>query len=164
MFRRLISTDNDRMLTFMRLVLGAVFFAHGAQKLLGWFGGFGYTATMAAFSQQMGIPAALAFVAIAAEFFGGIGLVSGFLGRVAALGISIDMLVAILKVHLHNGFFMNWYGNQKGEGFEYHLLVLATGLLLVVRGSGAWSLDRALASLGRSARVLRAFPPQRRAA
>src|SRR6476660_5418712 len=164
MFRRLISTDNDRMLTFMRLVLGAVFFAHGAQKLLGWFGGFGYTATMAAFSQQMGIPAALAFIAIAAEFFGGIGLVSGFLGRVAALGISIDMLVAIRKVHLHNGFFMNWYGNQKGEGFEYHLLVLAIGLLLVVRGSGAWSLDRALASLGRSARVLRAIPPQRRAA
>jgi putative oxidoreductase len=164
MFRKLISTDNDWMLTLMRLVLGAVFFAHGAQKLLGWFGGFGYTATMTAFSQQMGIPAALAFIAIAAEFFGGIGLVSGFLGRVAALGISIDMLVAILKVHLHNGFFMNWYGNQKGEGFEYHLLVLAIGLLLVVRGSGAWSLDRALASLGRSARLLRAIPPQRRAA
>jgi len=164
MFRKLIATDNDRMLTLMRLALGAVFFAHGAQKLLGWFGGFGYTATMAAFSQQMGIPAALACIAIAAEFFGGIGLVSGFLGRVAALGISIDMLVAILKVHLHNGFFMNWYGNQKGEGFEYHLLVLAIGLLLVVRGSGAWSLDRALASLGRSARVLRAIPPQRRAA
>jgi len=164
MFRKLIATDNDRMLTLMRLALGAVFFAHGAQKLLGWFGGFGYTATIAAFSQQMGIPAALAFIAIAAEFFGGIGLVSGFLGRVAALGISIDMLVAILKVHLHNGFFMNWYGNQKGEGFEYHLLVLAIGLLLVVRGSGAWSLDRALASLGRSARVLRAIPPQRRAA
>jgi len=164
MFRKLIATDNDRMLTLMRLALGAVFFAHGAQKLLGWFGGSGYTATIAAFSQQMGIPAALAFIAIAAEFFGGIGLVSGFLGRVAALGISIDMLVAILKVHLHNGFFMNWYGNQKGEGFEYHLLVLAIGLLLVVRGSGAWSLDRALASLGRSARVLRAIPPQRRAA
>ena len=158
MFRKLIATDNDRMLTLMRLALGAVFFAHGAQKLLGWFGGFGYTATMTAFSQQMGIPAALAFIAIAAEFFGGIGLVSGLLGRVAALGISIDMLVAILKVHLHNGFFMNWYG------IEYHLLVLAIGLLLVVRGSGAWSLDRALASLGRSARVLRAIPPQRRAA
>ena len=164
MFRKLLSTGNDRMLTVLRLVLGAVFFAHGAQKLLGWFGGFGYTASMAAFTQQMHIPAALAFIAIAADFFGGLGLLSGLLGRVAALGISLEMLVAILKVHLHNGFFMNWYGTQKGEGFEYHLLVLAIGLMLAVRGSGAWSLDRVLASPGRSAPVLRAVPPQRRAA
>jgi putative oxidoreductase len=94
---------------------------------------------------MMHIPAPLAFLAIAAEFFGGLGLIVGLLTRVAAFGITVNMLVAIFTVHMANGFFMNWTGQQKGEGFEYHLLVLAMTVVLMIRGAGAFSLDRAIA-------------------
>lgn len=144
MFRKLVSTTNDSTLTVLRLVLGVVFLAHGAQKMLGWFGGYGFSATMGFFTHQMGIPAPLAFLAIAAEFFGGLGLLVGLLGRVAAFGILSNMVVAVLMVHLPYGFFMNWAGNQKGEGFEYHLLAIALGLAILVKGSGAFSVDRLL--------------------
>lgn len=145
MFRKLAATQNDFTLTILRLTMGVVFFAHGAQKMLGWFGGFGFKGTMGFFTQQMHIPAPLALLAIFAEFFGGIGLILGFLGRIAAFGISVNMCVAILMVHLPNGLFMNWYGNQKGEGFEYHLLAIAIGLAIMAKGSGALSVDRAVA-------------------
>src|SRR5215470_4783999 len=145
MFGRLLQTDpRNYALTVLRVVLGFVFFAHGAQKALGWFGGYGFSGTMGFFTHQMGIPAPFAFLAICAEFFGGLGLIVGFLGRVAAFGISINMLVAIFTVHIHNGFFANWSGQQKGEGFEYHLLALALLLLIMIKGSGALSVDRAL--------------------
>jgi len=144
MFRKLISTSDDYAVTAARLILGVVFFAHGAQKMLGWFGGYGFTGTMGFFTQMMHIPAPLAFLAICAEFFGGLGLLVGFLGRVAAFGISMNMLVAILTVHIHNGFFANWTGQQKGEGFEYHLLAIALALVVMIKGSGALSVDRAL--------------------
>ena len=140
MFWRLIRTTNDPTLTVLRLVVGIVFFAHGAQKALGWFGGAGFTATMASF-QQSGIPAIFAFLAICAEFLGGLGLIFGFLGRVAAFGIMCNMIVAIAAVHLPHGFFMNWMGNQSGEGFEYHLLALASCFVVLVKGSGAFSVD-----------------------
>ena len=148
MFRKLMSTKNDFILTEIRLVLGVVFFAHGAQKALGWFGGFGYRGTMGSFTHQMGIPAPFAFLAIAAEFLGGLGLLLGFLGRIAAFGILCNMTVAVLMVHRHIGFFMNWYGNQKGEGFEYHLLAIALGVAILIQGSGAFSLDGLLARQG----------------
>jgi putative oxidoreductase len=141
MFQKLIYTTNDSVLTIVRLTLGVVFFAHGAQKMLGWFGGYGFSGTMDAFTQQAGIPAPLAFLAIAAEFFGGLGLLVGFLGRIAAFGIMINMVVAILMIHRHFGFFMNWLGNQKGEGFEYHLVAIALGLAILIKGSGAYSID-----------------------
>ena len=144
MFRKLISTSDDFTLTLVRLVMGVVFFAHGAQKMLGWFGGYGFHATMGFFTQGMHIPAPFAFLAICAEFFGGLGLIVGLLGRVAAFGIVLNMLVAIFTVHIHNGFFANWSGQQKGEGFEYHLLAIALGLVVIVKGSGALSIDRAL--------------------
>ena len=144
MFRKLISTSDDYAVTAARLILGVVFFVHGAQKMLGWFGGYGFTGTMGFFTQMMHIPAPLAFLAICAEFFGGLGLLVGFLGRVAAFGISMNMLVAILTVHIHNGFFANWTGQQKGEGFEYHLLAIALALVVMIKGSGALSVDRAL--------------------
>ena len=144
MFRKLVNTPNDIAFTVLRLVLGIVFFAHGAQKMLGWFGGYGFKGTMAFFTQTAHIPAVFAFLAIAAEFFGGLGLIVGMLTRVAAFGITVNMLVAILTVHLANGFFMNWTGQQKGEGFEYHLLVLAITVALMIRGAGAFSLDRAI--------------------
>jgi putative oxidoreductase len=145
MFRKIIATPNDRTLLFLRLVLGVVFFAHGAQKMLGWFGGGGFSATMNMFTSYMHIPAAFALLAIAAEFFGGLGLILGVLTRVAAFGIAVEMLVAVLLVHIHYGFFMNWSGSQKGEGFEYHLLALAMLLTILVRGGGAASIDRTIA-------------------
>ncbi|HEV2379670.1 MAG TPA: DoxX family protein [Terriglobia bacterium] len=145
MFRRLISTTDDLALTILRLVLGIVFFAHGSQKMLGWFGGYGFKGTMGFFTQQH-IPAPLAVLAICAEFFGGLGLIVGLLARIAAFGITCNMVIAILTVHLPNGFFMNWAANQKGEGFEFHLLVLAMTVAIMIKGAGALSIDRALST------------------
>jgi putative oxidoreductase len=139
-----MKTTDDFSLTLLRLVLGVVFFAHGAQKALGWFGGYGFSGTMGFFTQQMHIPAPFAFLAIAAEFLGSIGLLLGLLGRVAAFGIACNMAVAICMVHLHIGFFANWSGQQKGEGYEYHLLAIAIALSIMIKGSGAFSADRAL--------------------
>ncbi len=147
MFRKIINTTDDLTLTALRLVLGVIFFAHGAQKALGWFGGYGYTGTMGFFTKQMGIPAPFAFLAIAAEFLGGLGLIFGLLGRIAAFGIISNMVVAVSMVHLQNGLFMNWAGNQKGEGIEYHILAIALGLAILIKGSGALSLDRILSGL-----------------
>ena len=144
MFRKLITTDDNPATLILRLVLGIVFFAHGAQKLLGWFGGPGFSGTMGMFTGYLHIPAPLAFLAIAAEFFGGLGLILGFLTRIAAFGISVNMLVAIATIHHSYGFFMNWTGSQKGEGFEYHLLVLAITAYLMIRGAGAFSIDRSI--------------------
>jgi len=146
MFRKLINTTGDPAVTVLRLVLGVVFFAHGAQKALGWFGGYGFSGTMGFFTQGMHIPAAFAFLAICAEFLGSIGLLLGLLGRVAAFGICCNMLVAIFTVHWHFGLFANWFGNQKGEGVEYHLLAIAIALAIMIKGSGAFSIDRALSS------------------
>src|SRR5262245_10800026 len=148
MIRTILATDDSIATTILRLVLGVVFFAHGAQKLLGWFGGFGFSATMGMFTDMMHIPAPLGFLAIAAEFFGGLGLIVGFLTRIAAFGIGVNMVVAIVTVHRSFGFFMNWTGTQKGEVFEYHLLVLATVVFLMIRGAGALSIDRALTTVG----------------
>lgn len=144
MFKKLISTSDDITTTILRLTLGVVFFAHGAQKMLGWFGGYGFSGTMGFFTHQLGIPAPLAFLAIVTEFFGGLGLILGLLTRIPALGIGAEMAVAIFMVHLPNGFFMNWTGAQKGEGFEYHLLAIAISAVLLLRGAGAYSVDRTL--------------------
>jgi putative oxidoreductase len=146
MFRKLLSTTDDWTLTLLRLVMGIIFFAHGAQKALGWFGGYGFSGTMGFFTNMMHIPAAFAFLAICAEFLGGIGLILGALGRIAAFGIFCNMVVAILMVHSQFGLFMNWTGQQKGEGFEYHLLAIAIAVVLMVKGSGAFSVDRALSA------------------
>ncbi len=144
MLRKLLVTDENTATVILRFVLGVVFFAHGSQKMLGWFGGYGFSGTMAYFTGMAHIPAVFAFLAIAAEFFGGMGLMFGFLTRIAAFGISVNMLVAIATVHGAFGFFMNWTGTQKGEGFEFHLLVLAMTAFLIIRGGGAFSLDRAI--------------------
>ena len=136
---------NDSVSTFLvRISLGIVMFPHGAQKVLGWFGGYGFHGTMGFFTGQMHIPALFAFLAITAEFAGSIGLITGLLSRVAAFGIAVNMVVAVLMVHGANGFFMNWYGNQKGEGFEYHLLTLGLALAVIIAGGGKWAIDSAL--------------------
>jgi len=144
MLARLLVTNGDWVLTVVRVVLGITLFAHGAQKLLGLFGGHGLSATVRMFRDHIGIPAPLAYLAIAAEFFGGLGLIVGLLARIAALGIAITMVVAMLTVHLKFGFFMNWFGDKQGHGFEYHLLAIALALVVIVHGAGAFSLDRAL--------------------
>ncbi|HWQ56453.1 MAG TPA: DoxX family protein [Bryobacteraceae bacterium] len=143
MFRRLVKTQNHWLPLVLRLTLGIVFFAHGAQKMLGWWGGGGFSATMGGFT-GMGIPAPFAFLAIAAEFFGGLGLIVGFLGRIAAFGVACVMLVAIVMVHAPNGLFINWGGTQPGHGFEFHLLALALSVAIIRLGSGAVSVDWAI--------------------
>jgi putative oxidoreductase len=146
MINKLVRTDNDLTTAVLRFVLGVVFFVHGAQKMLGWFGGYGYSGTMGFFTGVMHIPAIFAFLAIVAEFFGGIGLIFGFLTRIAAFGILSNMIVAVAMVHGQFGFFMNWTGAQKGEGFEYHILAIAIAAFLLVRGAGAVSVDRLLSA------------------
>ena len=143
MFQKLLHTPNDLALAFARIILGIVFFAHGAQKMLGWFGGFGFSGTVDAFD-KMGMPAPLAYFIIFVEFFGALSMIFGLLSRLGGLGITALMLGAIFTVHMRNGFYMNWFGNQKGEGFEFHLLVIALAVLILVRGAGAFSLDRLL--------------------
>jgi len=141
----LFSTDNDTSSFVLRLLLGIVFFPHGAQKVFGWFGGPGFSGTMGMFTEKMGVPAFLAFLAILAESGGALALITGLLTRVAAFGIACNMVVAIFMVHLPNGFFMNWFGKQKGEGFEYHLLVIAIAIALMIKGGGRWSIDGLIA-------------------
>ena len=143
MWRELLRTSNSATLTLIRLALGVVMFAHGAQKMLGWWGGGGFSGTMGMF-QSMGIPSLFAFLAITAEFFGGLGLIVGFLSRVAAFGVMVNMLVAIAMVHAGNGLFMNWTGSQKGEGFEYHILAIAVAVAIEIGGGGAASVDYAI--------------------
>ena len=140
-FLNLIRTNPDWALAIARIVFGVVLFPHGAQKMLGWFGGHGFKNTMQYFTNQVKLPGAVAFLVIVIEFFGSLGLILGLFGRIAAFGIIVVMIGAVMKVHIPHGFFMNWAGNQKGEGFEYHLLAIALALLIVVKGSGALSLD-----------------------
>lgn len=141
---RILSTESLYGTTLLRLVLGVVFFAHGAQLMLGWFGGHGLNASLQFFSSTIHIPEILALVAISSELFGGIALLLGLLTRVAAFAIVVDMVVAVIMVHRRFGFFMNWFGQQKGEGYEYHLLVIAIASYLLLEGAGAVSIDRIL--------------------
>jgi putative oxidoreductase len=144
----LLSTSDSRALTFLRIVLGAVMLPHGLQKTVGWFGGYGFDATMGYFG-TLGIPALFAFLAIAAESAGAIALITGFATRIAAFGVGVTITVAALMAHLQNGFFMNWSGQQKGEGFEYHIVLVAISLVLMAGGAGRYSLDRLFARRAR---------------
>jgi putative oxidoreductase len=143
MLNKFFRTEDDSALLVARLALGIVFLPHGLQKTLGLFGGAGFSGTMGFFTQQ-GLPSIIAFLVIIAESFGALGLIIGFLSRLAAFGIGLNMLGAILMVHLPNGFFMNWFGTQKGEGFEYHILAIGLALVVLIGGGGKWSVDRLL--------------------
>jgi putative oxidoreductase len=140
--RNILRTQDDKVLTLLRVALAVVVFPHGAQKMLGWFGGFGPAGTLGFLTQQMHIPAPIAMLVFVGEFFAPIALFLGLFGRIAALAIAIDYSVVALMAHAPNGFFMNFSGQQKGEGVEYFILAVAIGLALVVRGSGAFSVDR----------------------
>lgn len=144
MLDKLFGTDNSIVALIARVALGVVILPHGLQKLLGMFGGGGFSGTVDFFVSQ-GTPAAIAFLIIICESFGALGLIIGFLSRLAAFGIGLIMLGAIFLVHLPNGFFMNWFGNQKGEGFEYHILAIGLALVVLIKGSGMWSVDGLIA-------------------
>jgi len=144
--KKLFSTSNDAGLTLIRIALGVVMFPHGAQKALGWFGGYGWSGTVTGMHDMLGIPAFLVVLAILAEFLGSLGLITGLFGRIAAFGILVNMLVAAIMVHGKAGFFINWAGTPGvGQGYEYHILAAAMALLIVVKGSGAYSADRIIA-------------------
>ena len=133
-------TDDSWTGFVLRLTLGLVMFTHGAQKLLGWYGGFGFSGTMGFFTETMHLPWIVALLVIVGEFFGSLGLIAGFLTH-----FMVIMLGAIITSHLQNGFFMNWFGKQQGEGYEYHLLVIGISLALLVTGAGKWSVDKVVA-------------------
>ena len=138
------ATPDDATGLILRMGLAVAIFPHGAQKALGWFGGFGLEATVGFFTQG-GYPLPLALAIIAAEFLGPLALAAGFFTRWSAFGIGLVMAGAALTVHARNGFFMNWMGNQKGEGIEYFVLALALAAALLVKGGGKWAADRAIA-------------------
>ena len=144
--RHLIATDASTASLILRVALALVIFPHGAQKVLGWFGGYGFEGTLGYFTGTLGVPALLALLVFAAELLGPIGLLVGAFSRVAAAGLVAVMTGAVFIAHLPYGFFMNWSGAQGGEGYEYHLLVIGMSLALLVAGSGRWSFDRWLSS------------------
>lgn len=143
--KALLRTDDGWTGLILRVTLGLVIFPHGAQKLLGWYGGFGFSGTMGFFTEQMHLPWLVAFLVIAGESFGSLALLAGLLTRFVAASYIVIMAGAIATVHLPHGFFMNWGGKQAGEGFEYHLLVIGIAAALLVVGGGRWSVDGILA-------------------
>jgi putative oxidoreductase len=140
--RKFFHTDNSTTHLILRVILGGVIFFHGGQKLMGWFGGNGFDFTMGVFTTKMGLPAVIAFLVIIGESFGALGLITGFLTRLSAAGVAMIMLGAIAMVHWNNGIFMNWFGKQAGEGFEYHLLALGLAIPLILYGGGKFSVDQ----------------------
>ena len=138
--QRFLQTDDALTSTFQRILVAAVMFPHGAQKLLGWFGGYGFEGTLGFFS-SLHIPTPVGVLVILGESLGAAALALGLATRLTAFGISAAMLGAMLMVHLPHGFFMNWFGNQQGEGIEFALLMLGLSLPLIVRGGGRYSLD-----------------------
>lgn len=139
---RVTTTGADVGPLVARVALGVAIFPHGAQKVLGWFGGYGLAGTMGFFTGQLHIPAVFAALAIAAEFLGAIGLVVGGLSRIAAFGVAVTMAVAALMVHAQHGFFINWTGTQSGNGVEYQLLAIGLAFVVMLEGGGAYSVDR----------------------
>jgi putative oxidoreductase len=142
-FSKLLRTRNDWTLTLIRVTAGCVMLPHGMQKIFGWFGGAGFTATMHNFGQR-GFPASLVFLMIMAEFAGSLGLILGLLSRIAAFAIAVDMTVAAITVTSKFGMFINWAGKQKGEGMEFQFLMIAMALVIMIAGGGALSVDRAV--------------------
>ena len=140
------TNGNNVAATITRTALGIVLFAHGAQKLLGWYGGYGFDGTMAYFTQTVGLPWLVGFLVIVIEFFGALSIIAGFATRLWSLAIFFLTIGIVQTTHLQFGFFMNWFGNQKGEGIEYFLLMLGLAASLVFSGAGKFSIDSLIAS------------------
>jgi putative oxidoreductase len=141
MLKKLLTTNDSTALTITRIMLGLALFPHGAQKLLGWFGGYGFTGTMGFLTGVAHLPWIIAFLVIIIEFFGALLLVLGIGTRIVAMSVAILFVGIIITSHGHNGFFMNWDGTKAAEGYEYHLLVIGMALALLAGGAGKWSLD-----------------------
>lgn len=137
-------TNNDWAGLILRLTTGIVLFPHGAQKMLALFGGYGFSGTMGFFTDTMHLPWLIGFLVIFIEFVGSLSLIAGFASRVWSISIIVLMLGIIFTSHLNNGFFMNWFGNQAGEGYEYHLLLIGLSLATLLQGSGKLSVDERL--------------------
>ena len=144
MINKILNTENRWGALVARLTLGIVLFPHGAQKMLGWFGGYGFTGTMDAFTTQMHLPWIVAFAVIMIEFLGSISLILGFTSRIWSLAIIGLFTGIIFTNHLEHGFFMNWFGNQAGEGYEYALLIIGLAISILINGSGKNALDTQL--------------------
>ena len=144
MIKKMLNTESNWGALVARLALGIVLFPHDAQKMLGWFGGYGFTATIDAFTDQMELPWLVAFAVICIEFFGSIFIVLGLASRLWSLAIGGLFIGIIFTTHLEHGFFMNWYGNQAGEGYEYALLMVGIALAVLINGSGKYALDTQL--------------------
>ncbi len=140
----ILRTGNDWTGFILRLTVGLVLLPHGAQKMLGSFDGYGFSATMDYLTAAKHLPWLISFIVIVIEFIGSLSLIAGFASRVWSALVIILMIGAVLVSHFDNGFFMNWSGNQEGEGFEYHLLVIGLSLATLINGSGKYSLDKLL--------------------
>jgi putative oxidoreductase len=140
----ILKTNNDWTGVILRLTIGVILFPHGAQKMLGIFGGFGFSGTMGFFTETMHLPWLMGFLVIVIEFIGALSLIAGFASRIWAVLIIILFLGIIFSSHLENGFFMNWFGNQKGEGYEFHLLIIGLSIATLINGSGKFSVDEKL--------------------
>lgn len=140
----LFKTNNDWAGVVARLTIGLIVFPHGAQKMLGAFGGYGFSGTMSFFTDTLHLPWIIGFFVIIIEFFGSLSLIAGFASRLWSALTVILFIGIIVTSHLDNGFFMNWFGNQKGEGYEFHLLVIGLALTTLINGSGKYSIDEKL--------------------
>ncbi|HEV8514254.1 MAG TPA: DoxX family protein [Cyclobacteriaceae bacterium] len=137
----LFETSSNWIGLVLRLTVGLIMLPHGAQKLLGYFGGYGFRGTMSYFTETMKLPWVISLLIIMIEFFGAMGLIIGFGSRVWSMGFMAIMIGAIITTNFKNGLFMNWFGNQAGEGYEYHLLIIGLCISLLITGSGKLSLD-----------------------
>lgn len=144
MKNKIFQTNNDWVGLITRLTLGIVLFPHGAQKLLGIWGGYGFNGTMGFLTDTMNLPWLIAFVVIVIEFFGSLSIIIGFASRFWSALTIILFLGIIFTSHLDNGFFMNWSGNQPGEGYEFHLLMIGLSIATLINGSGKYSMDNAI--------------------
>jgi putative oxidoreductase len=154
---KILQTDSHRVGIIYRVTIAAVLFPHGCQQMLGWFGGYGFTGTMDYFTGTVGLPWIIGFIVIFLQFFGSLFILAGLATRIIAPASIIMFIGMILTGHLDEGFFMNWMGNQTGEGFEYHLLFIGLFLALFVNGSGKYSVDRLLFQKIYSQKIPKAF-------
>lgn len=147
MKNNLFNTNNDWTGLITRLTLGLILFPHGAQKMLGMFGGYGFSGTMGFFTGTLHLPWIIGFLVIIIEFVGALSLMVGFASRIWSALTIVLFIGIILTSHIDNGFFMNWFGNQQGEGYEYHLLFIGLAWVTLVNGSGLYSVDQKLYQL-----------------
>ena len=147
MIEKLLQTDADFACTFLRTIAGIIIFPYGMQKLLGWFDGVGIKGTLEQMRVRK-IPQFIGWLIIIGQSLGSIALIFGFLGRIAAGGLFIIFIGALI-VHLPDGWAMNWFGRKNGEGIEYHVLLLSLLLIVIIRGSGAMSIDCWLSAIVR---------------